>query len=708
MDNSSAALLKGFFKPRSVAIVGASREDKKVGFAVIDNLIKLGFKGKIYPVNPKADEILGVKSYASLTDLPKPVDLAVFAVPSKLIPPSVRDLPKIGIHHAVVISAGFKEIGESGAKIENDLVRAARESDVRIIGPNCLGIIDTFSSLNVSFSRGTPKRGGVSFFSQSGALGTAVLDWAIGENVGLAKFISLGNKADIGEMEALQMLAEDPETDVIIGYIEGVESGRRFIEVGREVSRKKPVLIMKAGCTKAGARAASSHTGTLAGSDAAYDAAFKQAGIIRVNTVEEFFDWAGAFSSKVLPEHENICIVTNAGGPGIIATDAVERSRLKIASLDDGTIERLREKLPPTAALHNPVDVIGDADGKRYEDALGIVLEDKNVASVLVLLTPQSMTNDVEIAQIVTRIAKDNNKPIFTCFMGGPSVHKGTLIFADERIPHYNCPERAVRSMEAAHNYASYLKSEKPKMPPRYEVDKDKVSKIFQAARKRNQLQIGESIARDVLIAYGFALPQNRIVKTEEEAVKTAQEFGYPLVLKVVSPQIMHKSDAGGVRLNIHSEADLRKAFQDIMTTVKRRMPQAQVEGIDIQQMVVKGREVILGSSRDPQFGHLIMFGLGGVYVEVLKDVSFRVAPVTVGAARAMVQEIKTYPLLKGVRGEKPVDFDALYEAIFRLSQLVTDFPEIEELDINPIKLFPEDDKGAIALDARIALSVSQ
>ena len=696
-------MLDGFFKPKAVAVVGASREEGKVGFSITMNLIRGRFPGPIYPVNPKAAEILGMKCYHDVKDLPGDADLAVLVIPPKACLPTLEACAAKGIRHAIVISAGFKEVGGEGADLEKALRLRVRELGMRVVGPNCLGIIDTKSRLNATFAAGMPPVGEIGFFSQSGALCTAILDWAIGNNVGFSKFVSLGNKTDTSEVDFIEALASDPETRVIIGYIEGVENGQRFMEVARGASHLKPLIIVKSGRTAAGARAASSHTGTLAGSDRAFTAAFRQSGVLRAESIEELFDFARAFAYQPLPAGPNICIVTNAGGPGIIAADAVEQSLVKMARLSPPTVERLRAALPPTAGLYNPVDVIGDAKEDRYKAALDAVAADPDVNCVLALSTPQAMTDYDKYAEVVGQAAKQSGKPFFSAFMGEASLPKAREILHNYGIPQYPYPEPAIKTFEAMVKYRNWLDSA-PSAPRLVPADRERVAAMFQEARRQGRNQLGEREAREVIAAYGFRLPQNVLTRTVDEAVATATRIGFPVALKIVSPDILHKTDVGGVRLNLQDADAVAEGFGAIDASVRRFFPSAVIQGIAVQEMVAGGKEVILGMTRDPSFGPLLMFGLGGIYVEVLKDVAFRVAPIGPDEAEAMIREIRSFPLLRGVRGEKPSDMAAMVEALERLSQLCTDFPEILELDVNPLLVKPEG-SGAVAIDARLALA---
>ena len=698
-------MLEKLFVPKSIAVIGASRQEGKVGHSVLKNLLQYGYPGKIYPINPKAEEILRTRTYSTIFAVEGEIDLAVVAIPSQFVPSILRDCVNRGIGAVVIISAGFKESGKQGSQLERELVETIKNSSIRVLGPNCLGIIDTASSLNASFAAGMPSPGNIAFFSQSGALCTAVLDWALGEDVGFSKFISLGNKADIDEVDLLLTLADDQETKVILGYLEGVSNGTRFMEVAREISRKKPVIIIKSGRTQAGARAASSHTGTLTGLDTAYEAAFRQSGIIRAETVQALFDYAIAFAYQPLPRGPNLAILTNAGGPGIIAADAVENSILQMASFRENTISKLRKELPSNASIYNPVDVIGDAGADRYEKAMKTIVNDPGVDSLTVILAPQAMTDIKETAEVISKISSAvSDKPIVSSFMGRLEVKQGIRILRSGKIPNYSYPERTISALEAMVKYRKWKETPSGKILS-FEVNKKKAEKIFTKAKEKSEANLTTEETREVLSAYGFSLPQRIVTETSREAISAANSLGYPVVMKIVSPDILHKSDVGGVKVGITEKSQVARSFEDLISNAKRFMPEALIMGVTVEEMIVPGKEVVLGSSRDPSFGPLLMFGLGGIYVEVLKDVSFRIAPLTFNEAELMIKEIRSYPILKGVRGEEPSDLIAVRESLLRLSQLVTDFSEILEIDINPLMVLPAG-KGAVVIDSRLTIKI--
>lgn len=699
-------MLDTIFKPSSVALVGVSKVVGKVGYSLLKNVIEGGYTGRIYPVNPTASEILGIKVYPDIKSIPDTVDLVVFMIPPKAIIASLKDCAGKKAKVAVVISAGFKEVGVDGAILEKQLKEEADACGIRLVGPNCLGIIDTKGKLNASFAADMPLAGDISILSQSGALLTAILDWALANDMGFSKFISLGNKADLNEADFIEYLAQDPDTRVILGYIEGVSDGKAFIEKAYHASKKKPVILIKAGGTKVGARASSSHTGTLAGSDAAFDAAFKQSGVIRAHTIEELFDIGKLLESQPLPKEGGLAIVTNAGGPGIITADATERSNIRLSHISDDSLLALKKALPPSAAFGNPFDIIGDALADRYKSAIDVIIKDKDVAGIFILLTPQDMTEISKTAGTVVdaanEIAKPSGKTTLAVFMGGRDVAPGIKILNNGRVPNYVFPESAVKAYRIALDYRDWL-AEPDKTYKKYEIDINKVQQSLNTVQASGRSSLVDVEARGIVELYGFKTPKSMLAHTQEEARAYAASIGYPIVMKIASPDILHKTDVGGVVVGIKDEKELEASFSTITNNAKRFMPSARIWGVVVQQMLNRGIETIVGMHIDPNFGPLIMFGLGGIYVEVLKDVSFRVAPVSEVEAYEMIKEIKSYPLLLGVRGAKKMDIAAIADGILRVSQLVIDNPDIAELDINPL-LVQEEGQGAVAVDARIAI----
>ncbi|MFA0744902.1 MAG: hypothetical protein LASZOEIN_001702 [Candidatus Fervidibacter sp.] len=700
--------LRPILEPQSVAVIGASRQPGTVGYAVLSNLLMGQYTGVVYPVNPKAKAICGVRAYSSVTEIPDPVDLAVVIVRASLVPQVLEECGQKGIKGAIVISAGFKETGPEGAKLEAQVKEIAHHYSIALVGPNCLGVINTDPNyrLNASFAKEMPLPGNIAFISQSGALCTAVLDYAKGQGIGFSKVVSLGNKADVNENDFLAYLWQDPQTQVILLYIEELSDGRRFLQLAREITgegdSRKPILALKAGRTPAGARAVASHTGSLAGSDEVYEALFAQAGVLRADTVEDLFEYAIAFANQPLPNGRRTVIITNAGGPGIMATDACVRYGLELAQLSEKTLDQLREKLPPHASLLNPIDLIGDAQHDRYEAALDAVLGDPNVDAVVVLLTPQAMTDIENIANVIVQKSKQRVKPILACFMGLVDISAGVNILKENGVPCYSFPEDAVRALAAMVKYVDWVR--RPRTGVKlFPVDTERARKLLSEAPVSEHGFIPEEVAFQVLEAYSFPVLPWGVAKTPEEAVSIARQIGYPVVLKVLSLDVVHKFDVGGVQLNLNSDSDVRQAFDKIINSVKQHLPEARIEGVIVQAMAKKGREVILGLKRDPQFGPILMFGLGGIYVEVLRDVTFRFAPVRELGAYRMVRDIRTYRLLEGVRGEPPADIDKIVECIERLSQLAIEQDLIEELDINPLIVYPQGE-GAVVVDVRIML----
>ncbi|MCD6519501.1 MAG: acetate--CoA ligase [Anaerolineae bacterium] len=695
-------MLDMFFNPRSIAVVGASENPQKLGHAILANLIDSGFPGRLYPVNPKAEEILGLKCYRSVLDIPGALDLIVVVIPSKFVSSVLEEAGQKGVQGAIIISAGFREAGAEGAEREKQLLEIARRYGMRIVGPNCLGIIDTLVPMNASFAAGTPSKGNIAFMSQSGALCTAILDYALAENIGFSHFVSLGNKADVDEVSLLEAWRDDPDTDVIIAYIEGLRDGAEFIRQARKTARQKPIVAVKSGRTASGSKAVSSHTGSLAGSDAAYDAAFLQSGVLRADSVQELFDYSTAFAYQPLLQGNRIAIVTNAGGPGVMATDALERNGLVLAQLQPETEQVLAGALPPAANIHNPVDVLGDARADRYEKALETVLHDPGVDGALIILTPQTSTEIVKTAEALVRVSKVSDKPITACWMGKKEVSAGIEVLAQNHVPNYPFPERAVAALGAMYKYWLWKQQPEPRIEA-FDVDKEAVAELLKRVRQEGRNSIGDAEAQTILKAYGITTPQSKVAATPEEAVAYCEEIGYPVVMKIASPDILHKSDVGGIIVGVKNAEEVRQSFATLVERARAHRPDATIWGCQIQEMVTDAREIIIGMNRDPQFGPLMMFGLGGIYVEVLKDVTFRVAPMSREQAREMVESIRSYKLLTGVRGQPPADIDAVVETILRVSQLVVDFDEIAELDINPL-LVREEGKGAVAVDMRLIL----
>jgi acetyltransferase len=694
--------------PRSIAVVGATNRPGSVGLAVFHNILTAGFHGVLYPVNPKWNSVQSVKAYPKLIDIPDEVDLAVIIVPAETVCSVLEDAGQKQVKGAIIVSAGFKEVGGHGVELENSVKEVIAKYGIRLVGPNCLGVINNNENvrMNASFATKMPKLGNIAFISQSGALCTAVLDYAEGRDIGFSKFISFGNKADVNEIDLLRYLKDDPDTHVILMYLEDITNGREFLETAREITWQahKPILAVKSGRSAEGARAAASHTGALVGSDNAYDAIFYQSGILRVEGIAELFNRAVAFAKQPIPKGNRIAIVTNAGGPGIMATDAAIRHNLEIATLSDETKQKLKKELPSTANIENPVDVIGDATHKRYEAAIRYVLEDEGVDGAIVILSPQAMTDIMETAEIVPRVAKDIDKPVLCSFMGIVDVSEGVKYLEKNGIPNYPFPEAAVRSMSSMAYYGGLLNLQKREIR-RIAADRDTAAVVIKNKLEgRDSYYMSEKEANEILQCYGFPVLKSILLKDVSQVDEAAGEFVFPVAMKISSPDIIHKFDVGGIRLKIKTKEEARKAFEDIIANVKKFNPSAKIDGVIMERMAKGGVEVILGAVRDPKFGPICMFGLGGTFVEAVKDVTFRLAPMWEISAEIMIRTIKAYSILKGVRGAPPCDIDAIKDCVLRLSQLVSEHPEIAELDINPLIVYPER-QGCVVADSRILLT---
>jgi len=695
-------MIDAIFNPNSIAVIGASAEEKKVGHAVLKNLLQ-GFVGKIYPINPSKNEILSLPCYPSVSVVPDKIDLAIIVIPAKAVADALRDCSKAGVKGVVVITAGFKEVGGEGVDREREIISIVRNSGMRMVGPNCLGVMNTKIKMNASFAAEMPPEGRVAFFSQSGALGVAIIDWALENNFGFSKFVSFGNKADLNETDFLEYFAKDPDTDVILGYIEDIVDGKKFLNIAKEVTKIKPVILIKSGATEAGARAASSHTGALAGSDRAFTEAFRKTGIIRVNGIQELFDTAEMFLSKKYPKGKRLLIITNAGGPGIIAADTADKLGIKLDPMSRASIDKIAEKLPSSASLYNPVDVIGDATSERYKVVLEQAIKDELIQGICVILTPQAMTDVDNVADVVISSSKKTDKPIFTTFIGGQRIKNAIKKLKENKIPNFTDPSVAINAYSKLINFVELKNRKISESSPLPILQENilRVEKIIKKMQESEISEIGGEEALEILSLYGFTFPERALAKTPMEAVAIAERIGYPVVMKISSPHILHKTDVGGVKLNLNNEKAVYNAFIEITTNVKRFMPDAFIEGVMVYEMVTGGKEVILGVSFDRTFGHMIMFGLGGIYVEVLKDVSFRIVPVTEEEAFDMINEIKGSRILDGVRGEKPYDKKDIANRLRSLSRLVEDFPIIKEVDINPYLVM---NNGGIGLDARIII----
>ncbi len=693
------------FNPKSVAVVGASAKKGGVGNDVLVNLIR-DFKGAIYPVNPKGGEIEGLTAYKNLAEIPGEVDLVAVLVNAKFVPGVVDEAIAKKAKALVIISAGFKEVGPEGAKIEKEMAAKAREAGIPIVGPNCLGVINAECGLNASFASKICKEGSLAFISQSGALCTSVLDFAEARQMGFSKFVSFGNKSDVNEVELLQYLADDPKTKAIAMYLEDVADGAGFIEIASKIfwEKGKVVLCLKSGRTAEGAKAVSSHTGSLAGSDAVYTALFTQAGVQRVDTIAELFDRAALYTTQPEPKGNRIAIVTNAGGPGIMSTDASIKSGLKLAELSEETKSKLREAMPPAASVRNPVDVLGDAHSDRYETAIKIVMADPNVDMGLVVLTPQSMTDTDNIGAQIPEAVKDCGKPVVCAFMGAADVQKGVEILVSKGIPNYSFPESAVAALGAYVDLANFRALEGREYISTDDCDVEKAKQIVASYLDGcDEKYLAQADCRALFECYRLPLLASGVAKSADEAAEIVSKIGAKVVMKVMSEDVKHKFDAGGVLLNIEGADAARAGYAQIYANVEKNVPGAKIDSILIEQMAEKGVEVILGCNRDAKFGPLVMIGHGGTYAELWKDVAFRLAPMQKVSAERMVRQIKTFKMLDGFRGAEKCDVAKLEDTLLRFATMMVNHPEIAECDINPLIVHVAG-KGASVADARVML----
>jgi acetyltransferase len=689
------ASLASFLDPHSIAVIGASRDPSKVGGSVLANLRSAGFAGRIVPVNVRATTVQGLPAAPSLQAVDGPVDLAVITVPAPAVLSALEACVAKGVGGAVVISAGFRESGEDGRKREAQLREWLRDQPIRVLGPNCLGWIRPSRRLNVTFAPGMPEAGGIAFVSHSGALAVAILDWARERRMGFSLFASLGNQADLTEADVLEAVTADAETRVVAAYIEGVADGRRFFEALCAAAAVKPVVLLKAGRSAEGARAVSSHTGALAGSDQAFDAAVKQAGALRAGTVEELFDLARGLVSQPLPRGRRLLVVTNGGGLGIVATDAAREAGLAVDPLDAAVRERLAAALPPTASLANPVDLVGDADAARYSHALHAI-GGAGVDAALVVLTAQAATDSLGVARAVIGATRGWSIPVAGAFVGGARVAPGARAFEEAGIPCYPFPEPAVRTLAGMARLAERRgrRAEPARFPVRVEESEAALARLRASGRST----LGMAELEPVLGSYGIPCAAARPAATPAEAASVAERLGFPVALKLRSPDITHKTEVGGVRLGLGSAGEVAEAATAMLVSVRAARPEARLEGVLVQRMAPPGKELLLGMIRDPQFGPLVVVGFGGIYVEVLKDTAARLCPLSVREAHEMLGELRMAPLLKGVRGEPPVDFDALAETICRFAQLAAAAADLVELEVNPLVAGPG---GVMAVDAR-------
>lgn len=700
MDN-----LLPLFRPRSVAVIGASNKAGKIGRSVMENIRHSGFPGQLFPVNPHEREILGYRCYRQASEIGHPVDVAVISVPAPQVLRAAEDCGRAGVKFLVVITAGFRETGSSGLKLEKELLAVCRGHQMRMVGPNVVGILDTHTPLNASFAPGFPPRGEVAFISQSGAMLLSIFDWSQSNGLGFSRFVSLGNKADLNEVDFIRAAAEDPETGIILCYLEDIVDGKRFLQVAAEASRRKPVIILKSGNSREGARAASSHTGALAGSDLAYDVALRQCGVLRAENMSDLFDLAVAFVRQPVPVGNRLAIITNAGGPGIIATDSVEKNGLVMSRFNRETVATLRETLPAAANIYNPVDVLGDAGADRYRSALQAVLADENTDCALVLLAPAAVTEPVATSGAIVEGAAGRGKPVFAVYMGGKGLAPGAGVLRKAGLPVFTFPEPAVKALGGLFSYHTarqrLSRREDAVLPGK--IPRQAVTALFARVLQESRFVLLGSEASQVAELCGIPSAPVRLAKSSGEACEIAGMLGYPVALKVASPKIMHKSDVGGVKLGLYEEGQVSEAYRSIMDNIGRILPGTAIHGIEVQKMMPPGHEVIIGMVRDVQFGPLLVFGSGGIYVNLLKDTSFRLAEgLSLTQIREMIRETKAFQLLSGYRGNRPGDISALEDILAKVAQLSLEYPEITEMDFNPVLAYP---KGAVALDVKITIS---
>lgn len=706
MTLEGSAELSELFRPASVAVVGASNRPGKVGTSLFRNILTAGYQGVAYPVNPSWKSVSGVRCYPDIRSLPEPPDLGIVIVPAGVVPETVEQLGEIGTKGVVIISAGFREVGEAGAALEAEVVRRAKRFGMSLVGPNCFGVFNTDPSvaLNATFSESLPPSGNIAFVSQSGALGAGILRYAASERIGFSRFVSVGNRAGVDENDLLQALGKDPATTVILLYVESLANGRRFLETARDVTEQKPVLVIKSGRTTAGESAARSHTGSLAqsGRDQLYDSLFAQSGVQRVDTLGEMFRAAKIFASGLALDGPRLAILTNSGGPGIVAADAAVRHGLQLPKLSPQIHAMIAPKLPSIAAVANPLDMTADVGGDAYRETLATLLGSSELDGALVIATPTgTMTGEVVVRALLEArsVAK---KPVVACLFGLTDLSKESQELEAHGVPCYTFPEEAIEGLAGLARYRAWRT--RPRRPVReFPVDHELAARVLERAQGARPSVLPEYAARDLLSAYGIPVPRVVLARTVDEAVEAARQIGYPVVLKVASPDISHKTDVGGVALDLVDAPSLRAAWARMEAKVRASLPSARIEGFEVETQVPPGKEVLLGIQRDPGFGPIVVFGMGGIYVETLRDVTFRLAPLRPLSAEHMVRAVRSFPLLQGVRGEPPSDLDALTEILERVSQLAVDRPEVLELDINPL-IVRRAGEGAVAVDARVVL----
>lgn len=691
------------FDPETIAVIGATEREGSVGRAILENLL-LSKDRKIFPVNPNRKTVLGIVCYSNITEVSEPIDLAIIAIPARIVPEIVEECGKSGVEDIIIVSAGFKEIGEEGRKLEEQIREIRMRHGMRILGPNCLGVIRPGVSLNASFLKANPKPGKIAFISQSGALGSAILDWAIDAHVGFSIFASLGSMIDVDFGDLIDLLGEDPNTKSIMIYMESIENAKKFMSAARGFARNKPIIVVKSGRFAESSKASLSHTGAMAGDDQVYDAAFKRVGVVRVKEVEDLFNAAEVLDSANLPKGPRLAIITNAGGPGVMATDALIELGGELAELSDESLKELNSVLPPYWSKSNPIDVLGDSDTARYVKAIKVCLNDE-VDGILVIYTPQGVAKTDELAKSVAEIAKNAWKPIITAWMGGEEVEGARKILSRHDIPTYETPEDAVKTYEYMYRYARNLELlyETPaELPIDQAPPKHNLKALIRRIVKEGRTILTEDESKRFLMNYGIPVTRPYMAKNVEKAIRIANEIGYPVVLKIVSPEIVHKSDVGGVVGGIESEKRLRDEYEKLIERVKANAPEARIEGLAVQKMIENiDYEIILGSKKDEDFGSIILFGMGGIGTEIFGDFSIGIPPLNQTLARRLMEETRVYRMIQGYRGRQPADIRQLEQIIVSFSNLIVDFPEIAEMDVNPLAV----SKGkAYALDARIVI----
>jgi len=705
-------MLDQFFNPKSIAVIGASAKKNKLGYVLLKNLIDYKYKGKIYPINPKYKKILKLKTFQSLSSVSKKIDLAIIIVPAKIVPLLLEQCGKKEIKSVIIISSGFKEIGEKGKKLENKIIKIAKKYKIKILGPNCLGILDSTNDLNASFAKQMLKKGKIGFISQSGAICCAMLDWAEKTNIGFSRFVSLGNMALVNEIDLLKFFKKDSQTKIIILYLEQISRGKEFIKEVSQITKNKPLIIIKGGETKEGSQAVLSHTGALAKPNEMFKFALRQYGVIQVNSLSDLFDLIKFYAIEerhyaMSPSlrGQKIAVLTNAGGPGAITIDALKKNNFEIAVLEKRTSKILKKNLPITAGIKNPIDISGDARADRYKTALDVLIKDKKVDAIIVVLTPQSVTEIKKTAKMIVKLSRKSKKPILTSFIGGKNIDQGNKILDKANIPVYNYPGQAVKVLAKVCNYENWRKENKKiSRSFDFKISKKsfgKIKEIIQKAKKKNLKQLDIFDIERILKIYQIPIVKSYLAKDSDEAVKISRKINQLVVLKVASPDVIHKTDIGGVKKNLKDPQEIKFAFKEIIRDIKKNLPKAKIKGIIIQPMIEESREMILGIKLDKLFGPFIMFGTGGIFTEIFKDISFRLIPLTEEEARRMIEETKAAKILKGTRGQKPVDIKVIVEIMLKLSVLAKDFPEIKELDINPLMV---SNKKAVAVDARMMI----